>query len=207
MIDESSSLDDRLRSGRNLVGGVHAYLRRLEKLVADTGVCMAQPKDDLPTGPANTIQPGTTLTFDPHGERRGRAIAATMQAWIDEVPTRGCATYVESSGRRRLLWAYDGQRYSPSALTAHIADAATLGRGFGKNQGTMWWLLPDGRSIAEVMGTAPARSSPKADAVLPLAFREAEPPVEPQIEPEQGSDKQSGVQEQQLEDIVALLRR
>jgi hypothetical protein len=70
-----------------------------------------------------------------------------IEAWLAEDPKRSQATWVNESSRP-LIWAADGQQYSPSGLAKHIFKQAT-----GQEraiQGTLWWVDGEGQNIAQL---------------------------------------------------------
>lgn len=68
---------------------------------------------------AGRIEDGTTIVLLPGPKSEVEAIGA----WLAEDEKRGTATWVNDR-RKPLLWAVDGQRYSPSGLTTHIWQEA-----------------------------------------------------------------------------------
>jgi hypothetical protein len=64
---------------------------------------------------ARAIAEGTSIVFETRGQREQEWVAP----WIAEDRKRGLATWVNHRGKP-LLWAYDGQRYSPTGLVTRI---------------------------------------------------------------------------------------
>ncbi len=64
---------------------------------------------------AGRIAEGTTLFFEIKGQREREMVGQ----WLADDPRRGRASWVNQRSKP-LLWAYDGQRYSPSGLVTKI---------------------------------------------------------------------------------------
>ncbi|MFF7054198.1 AIPR family protein [Streptomyces griseorubiginosus] len=76
-----------------------------------------------------------------------------LPRWIQEDPKRGYATW-RNSKSRPLVWAADGQAYSPSSLVRRIRREA-MGND-QQVQGTKYWVGPDGRSLVRIAEDAAA---------------------------------------------------
>lgn len=89
------------------------------------------------------IADGTRLELRPDTE----ADHKNLPRWIQEDPRRGVATW-RNSKSAPLIWAADGQAYSPSRLVRLIRTEA-MGND-QQVQGTKYWFTPDGRSLTQV---------------------------------------------------------
>jgi hypothetical protein len=94
---------------------------------------------------AGVLTDGTALEFRPQTgpQRRG------MRAWLEENPDRGRATWVNDRSQS-LLWAFDGQRYSPSNLSLHMLREAMGDRAGKAVQGPRHWYTAEGDSLVEL---------------------------------------------------------
>ncbi|WP_331448502.1 AIPR family protein [Streptomyces prasinus] len=89
------------------------------------------------------IKDGTQLELRPDTE----ADHKNLPRWIQEDPRRGVAHW-RNSKSTPLVWAADGQAYSPSRLVRRIR-----GEAMGNDQqvqGTKYWVTPDGRSLTKI---------------------------------------------------------
>jgi alkylated DNA nucleotide flippase Atl1 len=94
----------------------------------------------LPAGAVLSLHP----TVEVPAEVRG-----IVDAWVDEAPARGRATWVNDPVRP-LRWEVDGQLWRPTTLVRHIIkEAAGLDRGV---RGTAWWVTEDGLDLTAVAG-------------------------------------------------------
>ncbi|MFF4605771.1 AIPR family protein [Streptomyces sp. NPDC001339] len=93
---------------------------------------------------AEAIEEGTGLEFRPvTGPER-----AALSDWVAEEPRRGRATWVRHPSRP-LLWEWDGQQYSPSALVQEMFALAHK-KGPKAVQGTRRWFVPEEGSLVEI---------------------------------------------------------
>lgn len=93
------------------------------------------------------IEEGTPLELRPDTE----ADHKNLPRWVREDPRRGVVTW-RNSKSAPLIWAADGQAYSPSRLVRHIRREA-MGND-QQVQGTKYWFTPDGRSLTKVVEEA-----------------------------------------------------
>jgi hypothetical protein len=93
------------------------------------------------------IEEGTRLELRPDTE----ADHKNLPRWIQEDPRRGVAHW-RNSKSAPLLWAADGQAYSPSRLVRRIRREA-MGND-QQVQGTKYWFTPDGRPLTKVVEEA-----------------------------------------------------
>ncbi|MGW5651104.1 AIPR family protein [Streptomyces humi] len=89
------------------------------------------------------IEEGALLELHPDTE----ADHKNLPRWIQEDPRRGIATW-QNSKSAPLVWAADGQAYSPSRLIRHIRREA-MGND-QQVQGTKYWCTSDGRSLTKI---------------------------------------------------------
>ncbi|URN10015.1 AIPR family protein [Actinomadura madurae] len=87
---------------------------------------------------AGRLDDGVRLTYRP--ESGGEVLA--VKAWLDADPRRETATWVNDR-RKCLLWAYDGEVYSPTGLVTHIWELAGYERSPVSVQGPRRWWLGD----------------------------------------------------------------
>lgn len=94
---------------------------------------------------AGVLTDGTALEFRPQTgpQRRG------MRTWLEEAPDRGRATWVNDRSQP-LLWAFDGQRYSPSNLSLHMIKEAMGDKAAKAVQGPRHWYTAEGESLVEL---------------------------------------------------------
>lgn len=93
---------------------------------------------------ANRIGIGTTLEFRPRTGPERKALLP----WLSEDSARGRASW-SNDRTSPLLWAADGQKYSPSGLVMHMMELAT-GRPLSAVQGTSRWFVPDEGSLVDM---------------------------------------------------------
>jgi hypothetical protein len=93
------------------------------------------------------IEEGTRLELRPDTE----ADHKNLPRWIQEDPRRGVAHW-RNRKSAPLLWAADGQAYSPSRLVRRIRREA-MGND-QQVQGTKYWFTPDGRPLTKVVEEA-----------------------------------------------------
>lgn len=96
---------------------------------------------------AGAIVEGARLEFRPIVEPERRALTK----WISQDPRRGAATWVASSKNRSkvLLWEWNGERYSPSALVLEMFRQANK-PGPKAVQGTRRWFVPGQGSLVDI---------------------------------------------------------
>ncbi|OZV81155.1 abortive phage infection protein [Micromonospora echinospora] len=75
--------------------------------------------------------------------------AEALRDWLAETPKRGRATWVPHRGKP-ILWAADGQRYSPSGLISHMWELAGWENRPVANQGTARWAVSSGETLADL---------------------------------------------------------
>ncbi|WP_433729607.1 AIPR family protein [Nocardia sp. CA-129566] len=88
------------------------------------------------------IKEGSALHYVAQTEPERKA----LENWLVEDERRRQATWVNHR-TKSILWAYDEQQYSPSGLVSKMWWDAGWDERPVANQGTMRWLLPDGRSL------------------------------------------------------------
>ncbi|MFD6400262.1 AIPR family protein [Nocardia sp. NPDC060249] len=88
------------------------------------------------------IKDGTPLRYEGQTEPERSA----MEGWLIEDERRRQATWVNHR-TKSILWAYDGQQYSPSGLVMKMWWDAGWADHPVANQGTMRWLLADDQSL------------------------------------------------------------
>lgn len=94
---------------------------------------------------AGRLADGARLAFRAGSGPEQEALAG----WLAEDPRRSEATWVNER-RKPLLWAADGQRYSPSGLVTHMWELARWVRRPVSVQGTNEWVLPGEGSLWEL---------------------------------------------------------
>jgi len=96
---------------------------------------------------AGAIKEGTRLEFRPIVGPERRALTE----WVAGDSGRGSATWVASKSNRSkvLLWEWDGNRYSPSALVLEMFRQANK-PGPKAVQGTRRWFVPGQGSLVEI---------------------------------------------------------
>ncbi|MER7805844.1 AIPR family protein [Streptomyces sp900116325] len=95
---------------------------------------------------AGAIEEGTRLEFRPIVEPERRALTE----WLSEDQRRGSATWVVTSSRSKvLLWEWNGERYSPSALVMEMFKQANKS-GPKAVQGTRRWFVPGQGSLVDI---------------------------------------------------------
>lgn len=72
-----------------------------------------------------------------------------VQEWLDEDLKRGRATWVNHRSRP-ILWAADGEQYSPTGLVTRIWDLAGWEKRPVANQGTARWMTDNGDTLAQL---------------------------------------------------------
>ncbi|MGW6482739.1 AIPR family protein [Streptomyces sp. NPDC055059] len=93
------------------------------------------------------IPDGTRLMYRPNAiEERA------LGDWLSEDPTRYLATWTNHP-RQPLIWAVDGQAYSPSALVNRIWREARWDEAPSAVQGTRCWVIPGEGSLADIAAT------------------------------------------------------
>ena len=91
---------------------------------------------------AGRIPEGTKIIFQPRSAREHKWV----DPWVAGNPQRAEATWVNSRSKP-LLWAYDGERYSPTGLTTMIWAATGWPDHPIAVQGPRQWYLEDGTSL------------------------------------------------------------
>ncbi|MFD7581703.1 AIPR family protein [Kitasatospora sp. NPDC059817] len=91
------------------------------------------------------IKDGTQLVYRPNGEAELEA----LRGWMSEAPERYLASWVNDD-RRPLIWAVDGQRYSPSALVLRIWEEAQWVNQPVAVQGVRSWYLPGEGTLVDL---------------------------------------------------------
>jgi len=91
---------------------------------------------------AGRILEGTKIIFRPRSARERQWV----DPWLAGNPQRAEATWVNSRSKP-LLWAYDGERYSPTGLTTMIWAATGWPNHPVAVQGPRQWYLEDGTSL------------------------------------------------------------
>jgi hypothetical protein len=94
---------------------------------------------------AGWIREGTALTFKTRVSRERDAV----DPWLAADLKRAQATWVNHRSRP-LLWAYDGQRYSPTGLVTRIWTLAGWAGRPVAVQGTVQWYVPGEGSLADI---------------------------------------------------------
>ncbi|MGH3504412.1 MAG: AIPR family protein [Nocardioidaceae bacterium] len=94
---------------------------------------------------AERLADGARLEFRAGTRPEREALAA----WLAEDPRRGEATWVNERGKP-LLWAVDGERYSPSGLVEHMWDLAEWDGRPVAVQGPSQWIVPGEGSLWEL---------------------------------------------------------
>ncbi|WP_199487461.1 AIPR family protein [Actinomadura spongiicola] len=90
---------------------------------------------------AGRLDDGTPLVYLPEGDGEMQAV----RPWLEADPRRERARWVNDR-RKCLLWAYDGELYTPTGLVMRIWELADYERAPVSVQGPKrWWL--DGRSL------------------------------------------------------------
>jgi hypothetical protein len=72
-----------------------------------------------------------------------------LRDWLAEDPTRSRASWVPRRGKP-ILWAVDGERYSPSGLISHMWELAGWEGRPVSNQGTARWTVNSGETLADL---------------------------------------------------------
>ncbi|MEU4351626.1 AIPR family protein [Streptomyces sp. NPDC023838] len=71
-----------------------------------------------------------------------------LAAWLDANPRRALAKWTNSNRARPIVWAADGNAYSPSGLIARMWELAAWEGRPVSNQGTARWATQDGETLA-----------------------------------------------------------
>ncbi|MCX5343692.1 AIPR family protein [Streptomyces atratus] len=149
--------------------GEHAFLTRTfrdeqscQRLVSDVLRSLEHGAERQPTTPQrpnrgrrpNTvpllvehglIDDGTQLIYRPNSAAEREA----LQDWLSEAPERYLATWVNDS-RKPLVWALDGQHYSPARLVLRIWEEAQWTERPAAVHSTRSWYLPGEGTLAEL---------------------------------------------------------
>ncbi|WP_406315760.1 AIPR family protein [Streptomyces sp. NBC_00118] len=160
--------------------GVHVFLAavftdpsRCKELAADLKRSLADqpfPSDEArpPSRRPNSVSvlvahrrltDGTRLMFQP-----SRYEEEAIGEWLREDPSRYLATWTNDS-RRPLIWAVDGQAYSPSGLVMSIWQAANWEQAPPAVQGATRWVVPGEGSLSELAAEL-VPTSPHNDSAL-----------------------------------------
>jgi hypothetical protein len=91
------------------------------------------------------IADGVQLTFTPGSDVEETA----LRGWLAEDPLRSAATWVNNRAKP-LLWAADGQRYSPTGLVTHIWELAEWREAWVSVQGPKQWAVPGEGTLVEL---------------------------------------------------------
>ncbi|WP_311137765.1 hypothetical protein [Streptomyces sp. I6] len=75
--------------------------------------------------------------------------AAALGDWLAEDGRRALASWVNHR-TKPILWAADGERYSPSGLITHMWELAGWAERPVANQGTARWTTKDGTTLADL---------------------------------------------------------
>jgi hypothetical protein len=94
---------------------------------------------------ARRLPDGVTLTFIMRGQREREWVGL----WLAGDDRRGHATWVNSRSKP-LLWAYDGQRYSPSGLVTKIWELSGWPDHPVSVQGPSQWVVPGKGTLWEM---------------------------------------------------------
>lgn len=94
---------------------------------------------------AGRLADGTRLEF----RAASKPEHGALEAWLAENSARGQATWINERARP-LLWAVDGQRYSPSGLVEHMWNLAGWGKHPVSVQGSRRWIVPGEGSLWEL---------------------------------------------------------
>ncbi len=94
---------------------------------------------------ARALDDGTILRLRPEGVNSD--VRASIAAWVQADPKRGCARWSSDSGGP-LIWDADGQHYTPSGLAGLIVQQ---GAGVTRSiRGGDWWVTDEGRDLVEM---------------------------------------------------------
>jgi len=88
---------------------------------------------------------GEALTHSPGN----RVEAEALKGWLAEDPKRARATWTPHR-TKPLVWAADGQQYSPSGLIRHMWELARWEERPMANQGTARWAIATGETLADL---------------------------------------------------------
>jgi hypothetical protein len=94
---------------------------------------------------AGRLKDGTPLVYVPTTD----AERAAMQAWLEEDPRRGRATWVNSRSQP-LVWAMDGEQYSPTGLVMKMWAQAEWVSAPVAAQGPLRWVVPGEGSLVDL---------------------------------------------------------
>ncbi|MFC1430999.1 AIPR family protein [Streptacidiphilus sp. N1-3] len=75
--------------------------------------------------------------------------AAALKDWLAEDPQRSRATWTNHR-TKPVVWAADGQQYSPSGLITHMWELAAWAERPVANQGTARWATSSGETLADL---------------------------------------------------------
>lgn len=73
-----------------------------------------------------------------------------LAAWLDANPRRALAKWTNTNRARPIIWAADGNAYSPSGLIARMWELAAWEGRPVSNQGTARWATQDGETLASL---------------------------------------------------------
>lgn len=71
-----------------------------------------------------------------------------LASWLDSNPRRALAKWTNTNRARPIVWAADGNTYSPSGLIARMWELAEWEGRPVSNQGTARWATRDGETLA-----------------------------------------------------------
>ncbi|MFF7153005.1 AIPR family protein [Streptomyces griseoaurantiacus] len=91
------------------------------------------------------IEDGTQLVYRPNSAPEREA----LREWLGESPERYLASWVNDH-RKPLVWAVDGQRYSPSGLVFRIWEEAHWDEHPSAVAGTRSWYVPGEGTLADL---------------------------------------------------------
>lgn len=133
----SQSVLTHLKTGRPISAAVQAAYTKPQR--------QRKPRTVSTLVDAGTIPDGTTLVFEPQSgpQRKG------MRAWLEEVPERRYATWVNDRAQP-LLWARDGRRYSPSNLSLQMIQQAMGSKAPKAVQGPKLWFVQGEGALVEL---------------------------------------------------------
>jgi hypothetical protein len=160
-----SAIDTRY-TNRSQIRAVCADIDRCRELVGDVVELLAnQGENRLPDPYRRTRSPrrrrrpnAVSVLVDQHlledetpvvlHFTRQKEIDA-LQDWLAEDERRARGTWVNHRSKP-ILWAADGQQYSPSGLISHIWEQAGWEERPAANQGTARWAINSGETLAQL---------------------------------------------------------
>ncbi|MGW0999580.1 AIPR family protein [Streptomyces sp. NPDC002523] len=150
---------ERLYGPHIFLAAIFTDANRCTKLAADLKQSLAEqpapgPGDRRPRRRPNSVSvlvahhrlaDGTRLMYQPTSVEERE-----IGEWLRDDPSRYLATWTNDDSRRCLIWAVDGQAYSPSALILRIWAEADWDQAPIAVQGTSRWVVPGEGSLAEL---------------------------------------------------------